>query len=68
MQCLLLAPKSSELPILEEIGIRVPTLIPLYANYTGAIQFALNPTYHERTKYIEVKCHIIQEKLPDKLQ
>lgn len=48
MQCLLLAPKSSKLPILEGIGIRVPTLIPLYANYTGAIQFALNPTYHER--------------------
>lgn len=68
MQCLLLAPKSFELAILEEIGIKVPTLVPLYANYTSANQFALNPTYHERTKYIEVKCHIIREKLPDKLQ
>jgi len=34
---------------------------PLHGDNTSAIQIAVNPIYHERTKHIEVDCHYIRE-------
>lgn len=53
--------------LLNEIGVRVPTPIHLYADNTSAIWISINPIYHERTKHIEVECHFIREHLEDKL-
>ncbi|RDX63915.1 Copia protein, partial [Mucuna pruriens] len=36
-----------------------PTL--LHADNSSAIQIGASPFYHERTKYVEVDCHLIRE-------
>ena len=39
---------------------QVPT--PFFSDNQGAIQLVKNPKYHKRTKHIETKYYLIQEK------
>lgn len=45
--------------------LQVPLDVPtsLYCDNQSAIYLAHNPTFHERTKHIEIDCHIVREKI-----
>ncbi|WVZ17516.1 hypothetical protein V8G54_010498 [Vigna mungo] len=47
--------------LLTELGVSQAQPTPLHADNTSAVQIAVNPVYHERTKHIEVDCHSIRE-------
>ncbi|XP_019263194.1 PREDICTED: uncharacterized protein LOC109240957 [Nicotiana attenuata] len=51
------------LGMLKEIGFKVQLPVTIYSDSKAAVQIAANPVFHERTKYIEIDCHFIREKI-----
>ncbi|QHO24819.1 Copia protein [Arachis hypogaea] len=48
--------------LMDFIGLPLQKSITLFCDNQSAIHIANNPIFHERTKHIEVDCHIIREK------
>ena len=53
--------------ILKDLGIEYATPMNLYCDNKAAIKITQNPVQYDRTKYVEVDCHFIKEKLDQKI-
>ena len=51
--------------LLEELRFIVKLPMTMHCDNQAAIYIASNPVFYERTKHIEVNCHITQEKVED---
>jgi hypothetical protein len=49
--------------LLQDFNIPHPKPIVLYCDNKSALHIAANPVFHERTKHIELDCHVVREKL-----
>jgi hypothetical protein len=49
--------------LLKDMHITCSKLPVLYCDNHSAIHIAANPVFHERTKHLEIDCHLIREKL-----
>lgn len=48
--------------LLEDFGISQKKPVPLFCDNQAAVYLTSNSTFHERTKHIELDCHIIRER------
>ena len=53
--------------LLNDFNIKPNVTTVLYCDNQVARHIALNPTFHERTKHINIDCHIVREKLNARL-
>ncbi|CAN1751808.1 Retrovirus-related Pol polyprotein from transposon RE1, partial [Linum perenne] len=44
--------------LLKELGVNVPLPVSIHCDNRSAIHIAENPVFHERTKHIEIDCHV----------
>lgn len=49
--------------ILRDLRVKQKGPAPLYCDNQAALHIAANHVYYERTKHIEIDCHIVREKL-----
>ena len=47
--------------LLQDFQISLHTPIPLHCDNQAAIHISNNPTFHERTKHIDIDCHVVRD-------
>ncbi|XP_073138274.1 secreted RxLR effector protein 161-like [Henckelia pumila] len=52
--------------ILKDMGVKIKTPVILHCDNKAVMQI-VNPLFHERTKHIEIDCHLVREKILEKL-
>ncbi|KAK2416966.1 putative mitochondrial protein [Trifolium repens] len=51
------------LHLLKDLGLTCDKLPVLYCDSQSAVHIASNPVFHERTKHLDIDCHLVREKL-----
>ena len=49
--------------LLNDLNISFNHPIPLFCDNQSAVHLAQNPVFHERTKHIEIDCHVVRTKI-----
>uniref|UniRef100_A0A2N9GQ59 Uncharacterized protein n=1 Tax=Fagus sylvatica TaxID=28930 RepID=A0A2N9GQ59_FAGSY len=49
--------------LLQDLGVSTSSATPIYCDNRSAIQIARNDVFHERTKHIEIDCHLVRHHL-----
>jgi len=53
--------------LLQDLQINIQRSVNLFCDNQVVRHIASNPVFHERTKHIEIDCHVVREKLQDGL-
>ncbi|CAM8905574.1 unnamed protein product [Rhodiola kirilowii] len=46
--------------LISDMGVKVSSAIHLHCDNKAAIHIAHNPVFHERTKHVELDCHLVR--------
>jgi hypothetical protein len=49
--------------LLRDLCIILPKTLVIFCDNQSASHIAANPVFHERTKHLDIDCHIVREKL-----
>ncbi|KAL0355837.1 UNVERIFIED_CONTAM: Copia protein [Sesamum radiatum] len=53
--------------LLQDLGVKIDTPVPFFCDNKAALHITANPVFHERTKHLEIDCHVVRDKYKEGL-